>query len=37
MNAFSYPSKREINFAKIRGFKVTDYTPTTMASEGIRN
>ena len=26
MNAFSYPSKRGINFAKIRGFKVTDYT-----------
>ena len=25
MNAFSYPSKRGINFAKIRGFKVTDY------------
>ena len=28
MNAFSLPSKREINFAKIRGFKVTDYTGT---------
>lgn len=28
MNAFSLPSKREINFAKIRGFKVTDYTPS---------
>ena len=27
MNAFSYPSKRGINFAKIRGFKVTDYNP----------
>lgn len=26
MNAFFYPSKRGINFAKIRGFKVTDYT-----------
>ena len=25
MNAFFYPSKRGINFAKIRGFKVTDY------------
>lgn len=27
MNAFFYPSKRGINFAKIRGFKVTDYKP----------
>ena len=27
MNAFFYPSKRGINFAKIRGFKVTDYRP----------
>ena len=26
MNAFFYHSKRGINFAKIRGFKVTDYT-----------
>ena len=26
MNAFFYPSKRGINFAKIRGFKVTDYS-----------
>ena len=26
MNAFSYPSKRGINFAKIRGFKDTDYS-----------
>ena len=26
MNAFFYPSKRGINFAKIRGFKFTDYT-----------
>ena len=26
MNAFFYPSNRGINFAKIRGFKVTDYT-----------
>ena len=25
MNAFFYPSKRGINFAKIRGFKFTDY------------
>ena len=25
MNAFFYPSNRGINFAKIRGFKVTDY------------
>ena len=25
MNAFFYHSKRGINFAKIRGFKVTDY------------
>ena len=26
MNAFFLPSKRGINFAKIRGFKVTDYS-----------
>ena len=26
MNAFFYPSKRGINFAKIRGFKFTDYS-----------
>ena len=25
MNAFFLPSKRGFNFAKIRGFKVTDY------------
>lgn len=26
MNAFFYPLNRGINFAKIREFKVTDYT-----------
>ena len=41
MNAFFYPSKRGINFAKIRGFKVTDYTPSTkvgfLCFFGLRN
>ena len=32
MNAFFYPSKRGINFAKIRGFKVTDYKVQRMAA-----
>ena len=41
MNAFFYPSKRGINFAKIRGFKVTDYTPSAkvgfLCFFGLRN
>lgn len=31
MNAFFYPSKRGINFAKIRGFKFTDYSAEEVA------
>ena len=34
MNAFFYPSKRGINFAKIRGFKFTDYTRKRSAAGG---
>ena len=34
MNAFFYPSKRGINFAKIRGFKFTDYTAAKGAPSG---
>ena len=42
MNAFFYPSKRGINFAKIRGFKFTDYTRrcasgATKSRRGIHN
>ena len=33
MNAFFYPSKRGINFAKIRGFKVTDYSSILTSAE----
>ena len=33
MNAFFYPSKRGINFAKIRGFKVTDYSTLGCCSD----
>ena len=37
MNAFFYPSKRGINFAKIRGFKVTDYKKRPMQAGRWRN
>ena len=37
MNAFFYHSKRGINFAKIRGFKVTDYTQTPLGGHGGRS
>ena len=36
MNAFSLPSKRGINFAKIRGFKVTDYTTVVRSTDAAR-
>ena len=37
MNAFFYPSNRGINFAKIRGFKVTDYTRRRLTDEPPKN
>ena len=36
MNAFFYHSKRGINFAKIRGFKVTDYMSDSEPFDGTR-
>lgn len=37
MNAFFYPSKRGINFAKIRGFKVTDYSMKLVGRRACRS